>query len=414
MPRRPHKKSRNGGLECKRRHVKCDEKRPICTNCTASERVCGYGTRWFNTAPTPRPGPPVATAASAPGLGCGSASTYTPFESPSPSPAGTVGGTGTESGTYIPPHAGFSDQPVNMLHVELFHNLYTNTYLTFDPSRLAPWLPKLFSFPLTTPYLVNEMLALSALHMSTLRPDQREYYRYHAAQLQTHALAIFKESNPQVTQETCVSLFLFASILGIHMLCDTLIYREDGDDFNTFISQFTHYLRLHHGVRTIVGEAWTLLLAADSVVKPALETGITLYTFNGTFDPTLQRLLDRVTASNLGPDLRDLYKHAIESLQVCTNVTDAADERHAAINGVISWPVLVKPEYGDALVARRPEALVILAHWAVLLWRCREIWLFGDSGVYIAENVLGCLGSEWEAWLEGPMGVIRGDRNVHT
>ncbi|KAL4747096.1 hypothetical protein BDW72DRAFT_209882 [Aspergillus terricola var. indicus] len=413
MPRRAHKKSRNGCLECKRRHVKCDENRPTCSNCIASERVCEYGTRWFNT--TPAPGPESPTAAppkSGLGLGRGAGSspgTATSIESPSLSPASTDVGTG--NGIYTPSQAGFSDQPVNMLHVELFHNLYTNTYLTFDPGRFNPGLPGVFTVSITTPYLINEMLALSALHMSTLHPDKREYYHYHAAQLQTHALAIFKDSNPRVTQETCIPLFLFASILGIHMLCDTLIYRENDNDFDAFLSRFTHYLRLHYGVRTILGEAWSLLCAADSIVKPALDAGMTLYKFNGILNPILQELLDRIIASKLGPDLTELYRHAIESLQICTNVTNTADQRHAAVNGVIVWPVLVKPEFGNALAARRPEALVILAHWAVLLWRYRETWLFGDSGVYILESVVRSLGTEWETWLEGPRRVIQ---DVHT
>ncbi|KAL3435400.1 hypothetical protein BDV09DRAFT_204050 [Aspergillus tetrazonus] len=426
MPRRAHKKSRNGCLECKRRHVKCDENRPVCSNCTASERICEYGTRWFYATPAPRPKPPTAAPKSGLGLGRGAGSSpgaATSIESPSPSPASTEGGTsagigtgsdtrtGAENGVYAPTQPGLSDQPVNMLHVELFHNLYTNTYLTFDPGRFSPGLPGFFSYSITTPYLINEMLALSALHMSTLHPDKRDYYHYHAAQLQTHALAIFKDSNHQVTQETCVPLFLFASILGIHMLCDTLIYRENDNDFGTFLSRFTHYLRLHYGVRTILREAWFLLRAADSIVKPALDAGMTLYKFDGTLDPTLQVLLDRITASKLGQDLTDLYRQAIESLQICTNVANAGDQRHAAVNGVVVWPILVQPEYGDALAARRPEALVILAHWAALLWRYRETWLFGDSGTYILGSVVDLLGTEWEAWLEGPRGVIQ---DVHT
>ncbi|KAL4819742.1 hypothetical protein BDW67DRAFT_181462 [Aspergillus spinulosporus] len=420
MPRRAHKKSRNGCLECKRRHVKCDESRPICSNCTASERVCEYGTRWFNTTPAPRPGPPTAAPTSGLGLGRGAGSspgTATSIEPPSLSPAsteggagigtGTASGNGTRSSIYTPSQTGLSDQPVNMLHVELFHNLYTNTYLTIDPGRFSPGLPGFLPYAVTTPYLVNEMLALSALHMSTLYPNKRDYYYYHAAQLQTHALAIFKDSNHQVTQETCTPLFLFASILGIHMLCDTLIYRDNDNDFDTFLSRFTHYLRLHYGVRTILREAWFLLRAADSIVKPALDVGMELYRFDGILDPTLRELLDRIIASKLGQDLTDLYRQVIESLQICTNITNSEDQRHAAVNGVIVWPILVRPEYGDALAARRPEALVILAHWAVLLWRYRETWLFGDSGVYILESVAGSLGTEWETWLEGPRRLIQ-------
>ncbi|KAL4904306.1 hypothetical protein BDW74DRAFT_185628 [Aspergillus multicolor] len=401
MVRRTHKKSRNGCLECKRRHVKCDEKRPICSNCTASERVCGYGTRWINQTPTPIP----KLSAPAPASNLSGASTPTPpaVASPSLSPVATNIGVGTPT----PSRSGLSDEPVNMLHVELFHNLYTSTYRTFDPNGFVHWMPGLGSHALATPYLVNEMLALSALHMSTLHPTKRDYYHYHAAQLQTHALAIFKDSNPQVTDETCVPLFLFSSIMGIHMLCDTLIYRENNHDFDYFLERFTHYLRLHHGVRTILREAWPVLLAADSVVKPALDLGMEQYKYDGNLDPSLKTLWARITAAKLGPQLMDLYRGAVESLQVCTNVTDTTDEPQAGINGAITWPVLIKVEFSDALSARRPEALVILAHWAVLLWRYRESWVFGDSGAYIIESVAGYLGNAWLDWLEGPVEALR-------
>ncbi|KAH8175543.1 fungal zn(2)-Cys(6) binuclear cluster domain-containing protein [Sarocladium implicatum] len=40
--RRPHRKSRDGCAECKRRHIRCDKGRPACTNCTIAERACAY------------------------------------------------------------------------------------------------------------------------------------------------------------------------------------------------------------------------------------------------------------------------------------------------------------------------------------------------------------------------------------
>ncbi|KAI0428531.1 putative Zn(II)2Cys6 transcription factor [Xylaria sp. FL1042] len=42
MLRRQHTKSRNGCSECKRRHVRCDEQRPSCTNCIKAKRKCEY------------------------------------------------------------------------------------------------------------------------------------------------------------------------------------------------------------------------------------------------------------------------------------------------------------------------------------------------------------------------------------
>lgn len=294
------------------------------------------------------------------------------------------------------------DQPVNMLHAELLHNLYTNTYLTFDPNRAVFWLTEVFSHSITIPYLINEMLAFSAFHMSTLRPNQRKFYHYHAAQLQTHALTIFKETNPEVTQETCVPLFLFTSVLGIHMLCDTLIYREP--DFDHFVTRFVHYLRLHHGVRTVVAQAWSLL--HDSPVKEAFAVGAVVYKLDSRLEPGCGKLLALIQAANLGTELTETYKLAIQALQACTTVANHPRPDYVDINGVIAWPIIIPLEFSGHLQERRPEALVILAHYAVLLHQHRHSWLFGDSGRFIIDGVMQYLGQGWEEWLRWPQQAL--------
>ncbi|KAH7001778.1 hypothetical protein B0J12DRAFT_692569 [Macrophomina phaseolina] len=374
MARRAHTKSRNGCLECKRRHVRCDERQPICSNCTTAERVCDYGSRFLSA--NPRPLLLGAITHSAP-------TTPVPGGGPSPEP--------------------FSNHPVNMLHVELFHNLYTQIRTTFDPNRSIPWLVDDVDYSIITPYLVNELLAFSALHLSITRPDRREYYRYHAAQLQTHALSIFKISSPQVTQETCVPLFVFAACLGIHMLCDTLIYREG--DFANFLDRFVHFFRLYYGVRTIVHQA--LHVIQDTPLAPSFKMGLELYKFDGHLGPSCQPLLDLIERANLGNELTEIYRQAVESLQSCQNVIEGRDERHVGINAATTWPVLVKIEFGELVEQRRPEALVILAHYACLLHRFSDFWLFGDSGAFVIQEVTAYLGPEWEEWMAWPNQVLR-------
>jgi hypothetical protein len=41
--RTPVKRSRNGCLTCRTRHLKCDEVKPQCTNCTKGGRTCQWG-----------------------------------------------------------------------------------------------------------------------------------------------------------------------------------------------------------------------------------------------------------------------------------------------------------------------------------------------------------------------------------
>ncbi|GFN20334.1 C6 finger domain protein [Aspergillus tubingensis] len=347
---------------------------PICSNCTTAGLVCDYGSRLLSaTRRTPLLGARAQSLPTTPAPG------GTPLESP----------------------AGY--QPVNMLHVELFHNLHTQIRTVLDPNRSIAWLADDVAYLVTTPYLVNELLAFSALHLSTTRPDRREYYRYHAAQLQTQALSIFKESSPQVTQETCIPLFVFAVSLGIHTLCDTLIYREG--HFANFLDRFVHFFRLYYGVRTIVDESWHMI--QDTPLASSFNIGTDLYRFNGHLGPVCQTLLSLINRANLGKELTDIYRQAIESLQSCLKVIEDRSELHVGINAVTTWPILIRIEFAELIEQRRPEAMVILAHYACTLHLFRDIWLFGDSGAFIIREVTGYLGPEWDEWMAWPNQMLR-------
>ncbi|KAL4805910.1 hypothetical protein BDV18DRAFT_140153 [Aspergillus unguis] len=55
-PRRRHRKSRNGCMECKRRRIKCDEVKPSCSRCILTMQQCIYGnTQPDQLLPTPSP-----------------------------------------------------------------------------------------------------------------------------------------------------------------------------------------------------------------------------------------------------------------------------------------------------------------------------------------------------------------------
>ncbi|KAF9889026.1 hypothetical protein FE257_008003 [Aspergillus nanangensis] len=358
MPRKAHRKSRKGCIECKRRHVKCDEKRPICTNCTVSERRCEYAELFrgtFVAGPSP-------TSASRASTTTTSTSTTTPtptIVSPSPHP-------------YPPTFP--ADPPANLLHFSLFHHLYTETIPSLDEGSIAKTLaPELAPTIFTTSYLLNEILALSALHKSTTQtcPAQRSLYRHHASQLQTHALTDFNTTTDTghltVTAETCVPLFLFACYLAMHMLCDTLVFR-DTNDFDAFLDRFVTHLGLYRGVRAITGQSWSLLRESSLRTHLLMTEGRFSRPDPHALGPECQRLMQRIEAARLGPEITACYRQAVQALQ--TAISAVGDD--GSSTGASSWPVLVGGEYMDLVVARRPEALVVLAHYAVLLHRGRS------------------------------------------
>jgi hypothetical protein len=74
---------------------------------------------------------------------------------------------------------------------------------------------------------------------------------------------------------------------------------------------------------------------------------------------------------------------------------------------VFAWPILVSPDYVELLRQQQAEALIILAHYAVLLHRGRGLWLVGEGGRFLIESICGNLGSIWQEWLEIPKAALR-------
>jgi hypothetical protein len=246
---------------------------------------------------------------------------------------------------------------------------------------------------------MNEILSLSALHLSIVRPGQRDFYRHHSTQLQNYALSSFNNSPSQINDENYASIFLFAGILGLHMLCETLVYREN--DFESFLDQFVQYIVLHRGVRTVIGGGrWQLL--QQTSLRPLLELGERMPSVEASLGPLCQTLLDRIKGLGHDENTTRTYQQAIQALQSAITATENRIPGANSVDVLIAWPVLVPREYIDLVAQRKAEALVILAHFGALVDTHKHSWVFCDGGQYLVDSISQYLGPQWEEWLHWP------------
>ncbi|KAJ5941445.1 hypothetical protein N7516_001613 [Penicillium verrucosum] len=359
MARRTHKKSRNGCIECKHRHIKCDEKRPICSNCISSQRHCGFP----DPVPTEQPHSVTSEPAISSRAVVSPAVTSSPTQEPSNNP---------------------EDAPVNMLHVELVHNLSSETIKPFNHSNTP--FHDIVRYGIGAPYLMNELLSLSSLHLSIMRPGHRDFYRHHSTQLQSYALSSFNSSSSQINDNNYVAVFLFAGILGVHMLCETLVYRDN--DFEGFLDQFVQRGR------------WKLL--QQTALKPILDLGARIPSGNEILGPVCHVLLDHIKGLGHNDTTTKIYKQAIQALQSVITVIDSQAPGSDSLSVLIAWPILVPREYIDLVAQRRCEALVILAYFGALVNTHKHSWVFCDGGKYLVDSITQYLGPQWEEWLCWP------------
>jgi hypothetical protein len=299
-----------------------------------------------------------------------------------------------------------SQSVVNMHHLELLHHMSTVTCkeVGSDGNKSRQAFEVGMSFALNAPFLMHEILAISALHLSTLRPNQKDFYCNQATELQTSALSLFTNLSDSYNTANPVPIFLFSSFLGIHVLFDTLLFRPS--NFSVFIERFVEYLRLHRGVSTIAKGTYTLMRETE------LEVLISRGEGGEIKGNECDELMSLVSSADLSQASIDVCRKAVEHLQwvfdssnVRNNPTSSEDMGDAGV--IFAWPITISQEFIELLRQKRPEALAILGNYAVLLhWR-RDLWIFGDGGRFLIESIAKYLGSYWEHWLAFPMSVLR-------
>ncbi|KAL2073466.1 hypothetical protein VTL71DRAFT_10790 [Oculimacula yallundae] len=315
---------------------------------------------------------------------------------------------------------------INVLHLELFDHALgvANTFVCSGVSKeeCQMAIRDIVQRALSTPYLICEILSLSATHLSSIRPSQSVFLRYQATELQTSALSIFNAEIQIASVEDASSVdyfsrFVFSSLLLYHMLHDVIAYRDD--DFTVFIENFVRYLHVTKGVTLNIHGYWDLLF--ETSLKPFLQDGEK--NLRGGADqriPECEKLEGLLKTADLGPASSKAYENALSGLKQAYHghrrLVDAdlpPDSSSSLSHGrsiIYSWPIIVSKEYTELVLQKRPEALAILAHYGILLLRYRDSWTVGDGGEYIIEAVTRYLGPYWEEWLASPNEELKKDK----
>ncbi|KAH7126450.1 hypothetical protein B0J13DRAFT_454640 [Dactylonectria estremocensis] len=373
IARRTHRKSRLGCSECKKRHIKCDESRPVCLNCSRTGRECSF----VHLTPS------------------------VPVQSPTPSsPASQIRSEPTSD--YI------DDPPVNMVQMELlahFMSCPTLGFIEVLPKASDLISPSKFvQEALGCDYLMNELLAFSARHLATLRPEKSPFYLYHASNLQTHALSLFTSAHAVPNKNNCTHILFFSWLLGIHLLCDVPTARSQDD----ILERFLHCFELFRGIRVVTIGAWKFLL--ESEYQKIFKDGAAAA--NNVSAGSHTSSLLALVRDSLGMDeaQKTGCEEAIARLQWVFEVHDRTGPEEVIWHSAqvaLSWPLTVTPEFLQCLQARRPEALLVLAHFAVILSWCKSSWIFGPVGSQLLDGIVSSLGPGWERWLQWPKEMIQ-------
>ncbi|KAH8686346.1 Upc2 protein [Ilyonectria robusta] len=400
--RRPHRKSRRGCAVCKKRRIKCDERHPQCGNCVVTHRVCSYLEQ-------------SAGNGSGASTGAVTAAPRSSGASPGPSLSSGAGEGGRRSAGPIDLGAVF-DAPgggptFTVIHMALLHHAEVNMaeYMALQ-GVIRPIIDAAIHNAVTAPYLLDQLLALSALHLSTQDLTKASNYRQQATELQTRALGMFNQIREDISECNYMPTFLFATLLGIHVLRETLADHHLA--LSDFVGAFVGYARLHRGVRAVTNVYWESIVHSD--LKPLLYiTNWTDLAENRTPGLETADLKGFLESSDLAPSSIKACIGALDWVQWVIDMIAMEPSRFdLAVHATMAWPLMIPDEYIDGVYQHRPEALVVLAYYAAILHQHRRYWVFGNAGSSLIQFITLHVGGFWADVLTWPQNVISSERSL--
>ncbi|KAJ5427658.1 hypothetical protein N7491_008100 [Penicillium cf. griseofulvum] len=384
--RRPHRKSRHGCVECKRRRVKCDEARPSCTNCAKRHAECEYGSStsllWANESDSGQAGDPVpalrSSLSSTPGRGTGD-------------PLGILGQLGNDNSTTL---VGSS---LNLQDLELMIQWCNTTFHTLSRNESTDpiWRNIVPEEALSHPFLMHGILALSALHLARTGPDptRRASYLNRAVGHQNQALALFRELLGDVNESNAKAMFAFAGIVVIYTFA--FPHTPDVQDPWSCVDDLYQVLVLTRGVQQVIhaprdftgflrGSSFGPILQVEEVQVPIPEHAAAML--------KQLREANQVCGSRDANHELQVYEGAIANLEEMLNWCYSGI-RATTIAG--RWAIRLKPRFMELLRERDPLALVMLAHYGVLLHYLEHRWCFEEWCIRVSKAVWAILDDRW-------------------
>ncbi|KAF5979384.1 hypothetical protein FBULB1_5755 [Fusarium bulbicola] len=217
---------------------------------------------------------------------------------------------------------------------------------------------------LTEKYLMLEVLAISARHLSTANTYEADCYSLQAMELETEAIELF--NNP---------------------------------DLGSFVDRFTQGARVQRGVKYVTtAQEWEILLT--SKVGPLVTKGLDPLGFHDP--PPLRQhfvsLLSRTTRLNHHD--KEACTKALSLVEGALDDLQHPDRSSFGLRMIFVWPILLPERFVDLLERGIPEAIAIMGRYSILLHAGESLWQVKDVGQYLLKLVSSFLGSDWDEWLQ--------------
>ncbi|KAL9053640.1 MAG: hypothetical protein Q9206_003852 [Seirophora lacunosa] len=367
------------------RSAQCDEVRPACSNCIKHSITCDFQT--------------------------GESEESSPLHPPKlikqVSNSQSPGSARPEKRTKPVITNGLDPGDLHMGDLELLHQFVTQTCYTTsnraDSHEL--WRITVPKEGINHNFLMRGILAVAALHLSHLYPDRAVEYQHIADSHQDRALGSFQAAITDMNESNCHAFFALSSLIVVYKFASprtpgSLAFTYDSEDS-------TNWLAMIRGVNSILQPSWPWV--ENGPLRGLLQPGV--FDTSDTrlpkpADHQLRQLAELCEAATGGDEAVEAYKAAVKALRRCFAKIFTRSSVECEVGTAFTWPVEVPDKFIELLHTRSPEALVILAHYCVVLHHLDRYWWIEGWAVHVMDSICSELTESWREWIQWPSSVI--------
>jgi hypothetical protein len=286
----------------------------------------------------------------------------------------------------------------------------TSVSIAHDKQSQTVWQCAAPKLAYRDPFLMHGILACSALHLAYKNPTEEGEYLIKASTHQDIAMPLFRSAIAKVDEQNCHSILVFSHLLVIYSFAlesqdeRLLLAETSGPDV---LPSWLHFLR--NGCLTVCS-VWDVI-ESGPVKDLASQWEVPVKISEDGKLPLTDYLLS-VIPSQSSPDawpedVCRLYFETAVELAKAFSYTRALGERFTTWDALRLWPMLISVEYMNLLSSWHPGALILLAHYCILLQKVECRWYFEGRSTKLLSTIMKHLDVRWHCYIRWPLEEIR-------
>lgn len=295
----------------------------------------------------------------------------------------------------------------------LFDHFINSTSFTLAPDMdaIEMWRTTIPRIASQNQFLMHGLLACAALHLASQNSSRRREYTVTASLHQGEAMRLFRLAVAKPTKENCDAVLIFSYIL---VICSFASEREDEQLFlvdSTSANVLPTWLYLLRTGCSTLCDVWDEL--ASGPVKALAMAWELPISPSADFDTEdlIKYLLSAAGDSSyeeIWPDsVCMIYKDSAMELANALSHAKFLGDTFSTWDALRTWPIRVSNEYMKLLADGHPGALILLAHYCILLKNVESHWYFEGRATRLLKTICNRLHERWHRYIQWPLDVFK-------